>query len=892
MVGGPTFGRLWKTSLPLAPADQVFAQPLVMGGTVFVATEGNNLYALDAESGSIKASRALGPAWRAADIGCSDLKPYVGITGTPVIDTATRTAYLFSKRYLDDRPSPAPENTVWYAHAVDVDTLAERPNFPVRIQGTASNDPNIRFGAFAQLQRPALLLMNGVVYAGFGGHCDAPTFRGWVVGVGIDGQIKTLFTAEVYEKGGAGIWQSGGGLVSDGPGRIFFVTGNGFLDADNTPQAQPTGHLSQSVVRLQVQGDGSLRAMDFFAPYNRSTLDLADTDFGSGAPVALPSEYFGTTTHPRLMVASGKAGVLYLLDREDLGGFRQGSGGGDDVLAGVNAAAGMWSRPAVYPPAGLVYVVSNSQPMQAFRYGVGADGRPTLSEAGRTPNPFGYTSGSPIVTSDGTRAGSALVWVTFSTSTYGDAQLRAYDAVPDPAGTLNLRFMDGYGVHAKFSVPGVGAGRIYVGTADGHVLGYGAPITNPVSSAPLDFGAVVVGKAAARDAVITANQPVTITGVTVASGDFTLGTPMPALPAPLVPGNTLTVPVQFAPTAAALRAATIEVTTSGGPVSIPVQGRGEAPAAMLTATPSTISFGGLARGRDRVVNVVLGNAGAQPLTWQSYTAPSAPFSVGTLPAVGTTLAPGQQLPVALTFAPTAVGSFTGSLVVGSTGGAVTVYLAGSAGEPPALSVMPATLDFGTVVSGESATRSFTVRNAGGADLTITKSKAPGGGTFLARSPLDEGTVIAPGTARTLMVAFLPTSPGPAQDQWQITGDDASGMQVVTFNGVGQTWQDGGAPAADGPAGPPPAIDTPVVSADAPVAPDSGADAGTAAETAAGPRRPWTSLSSAAPTAAAAPWAANLEATRPPSGWCPSALLAIARRRRSLSSPGGPPTVRG
>jgi hypothetical protein len=163
----------------------------------------------------------------------------------------------------------------------------------VRIQGTASNDPGIRFGAFTQLQRPALLLMDGVVYAGFGGHCDAATFRGWVVGVGTDGQIKTLFTAEVYEKGGAGIWQSGGGLVSDGPGRIFFVTGNGFLDADNTPQAQPTGHLSQSVVRLQVQGDGSLRAMDFFAPYNRSTLDLADTDFGSGAPVALPPSTSG-----------------------------------------------------------------------------------------------------------------------------------------------------------------------------------------------------------------------------------------------------------------------------------------------------------------------------------------------------------------------------------------------------------------------------------------------------------------------------------------------------------------------------------------------------------------------------------------------------------------------
>jgi len=122
------------------------------------------------------------------------------------------------------------------------------------------------------------------------------------------------------------------------------------------------------------------------------------------------------------------------------------------------------------------------------------------------------------------------------------------------------------------------------------------------------------------------------------------------------------------------------------------------------------------------------------------------------------------------------------LVVGSSGGEVTVYLAGAAGEPPLLWIMPTTLDFGTLAPGATASHSFTVRNGGGSDLVITKSKPPGLGVFRAASPLDEGTVIAPGVARTLSVAFAPAAPGAFQDQWLITGDDGNGMSTVTFTG--------------------------------------------------------------------------------------------------------------
>src|SRR5262249_22569458 len=130
IVGGANFGRLFKTALTLTPGEQVLAQPLVYNGKVFVATEANNLYLLDAVSGAITNSRALGAAYNASGgLGCGDIQPTVGITGTPVIDTSSGTAYFYSKSSAG----------VWTFHAVDAGTLAERAGFPVTITGTAQN---------------------------------------------------------------------------------------------------------------------------------------------------------------------------------------------------------------------------------------------------------------------------------------------------------------------------------------------------------------------------------------------------------------------------------------------------------------------------------------------------------------------------------------------------------------------------------------------------------------------------------------------------------------------------------------------------------------------------------------------------------------------------------
>ena len=118
----------------------------------------------------------LGTPWNPADIGCGDIAPSVGTTATPVIDSSTDTVYLTHKTYVSG-------TAAWFMDALDVATGQERTGFPVRLGGTADNNSNISFLAANQQQRPGLLLIGGVVYAGFGGHCDIGPYQGWVFGV-------------------------------------------------------------------------------------------------------------------------------------------------------------------------------------------------------------------------------------------------------------------------------------------------------------------------------------------------------------------------------------------------------------------------------------------------------------------------------------------------------------------------------------------------------------------------------------------------------------------------------------------------------------------------------------------------------------------------------------
>ena len=482
-VASSSFGQLFATQLD----GQVYAQPIIANGVLFAATENNNIYGLNPATGATIWSRNIGPAWPAATIGCGDLTPNIGITSTPVYDPSSGTVYFTAK--VNDGPDA--QHPDWYLHAVDITTGAERSGFPTLIQGAPANDPANPFNGYTAMQRAGLLLLDGVVYAGFASHCDTSPYNGYVVGVNAStGQQTTMWTTEVGTASGmGGIWQSGGGLVSDGSGQIYVATGNGNTsggDPGPGPGNSPPGNLGDSVIHLQVNSDGSLTPVDFFSPSNNSSLAANDTDLGAGGPMAIPDGY-GTSANPHLMVEVGKDGRVFLLDRDSLGGMGQGANGGDAVLQTAGPISGVWGHPAFFGgDSGYVYLIGNGGPLTAFQLGAdSSSGLPTLTQVGTSPNTFGYTSGSPVVTSNGTADSSALVWaVSVNDESGSGGTLYAYDAVPSN-GTLTQVFSAPIGTASKFTVPATDSGRVYVGTRDGIVYGFGSNGTTTGATGPV-----------------------------------------------------------------------------------------------------------------------------------------------------------------------------------------------------------------------------------------------------------------------------------------------------------------------------------------------------------------------------------------------------------------------
>ncbi len=244
--------------------------------------------------------------------------------------------------------------------AIDLANGSEEPGFPVELAGAAQNSSEQQFQATNELQRPGLLLMEGVVYAGFGSDCDITPYQGWIFGVSTTGAIKARWVAQ-SKYSVSGIWQSGAGLTSDKPGNILISTGNGDTPEGPTPGTTPPGNLAESILRLQVQPDGSLKATDFFAPFDAEVLSSWDADFGSGGVTGLPEAYFGTPSIPHLAVAVGKDGYVYLLNRDNLGGIGEGPSGSDNVVQRIGPYGGVWSRPGVWPgEGGWVYIPTAS----------------------------------------------------------------------------------------------------------------------------------------------------------------------------------------------------------------------------------------------------------------------------------------------------------------------------------------------------------------------------------------------------------------------------------------------------------------------------------------------------------------------------------------------------
>jgi len=304
----------------VAVDDTVYAQPLIVPevairqgasttthDVVYVVTENNTIYAIDANNGAILRTRNLGAAVTAIPNSCNNNGPRVGIESTPVIDLSHHAMYLMAYTEAGGR-------SMYRLHAIDLSTLNDqRPPAIVAASHALNNGSTMAFSAADQRQRAALLLADGNVYAGFTSWCDTTPARGWLLGWRAATlqplPANTLTDRKAPPSKLASIWMSGSGIAAVS-GHLYFVTGN-----TNNLGYDSAANLSESVVKVSAN---LAHVLDFFTPSNVSALDQSDTDFGSGGVLLLPDQA-GAVRH--LAAAAGKDGRLFLLNREHLGGF-------------------------------------------------------------------------------------------------------------------------------------------------------------------------------------------------------------------------------------------------------------------------------------------------------------------------------------------------------------------------------------------------------------------------------------------------------------------------------------------------------------------------------------------------------------------------------------------
>jgi hypothetical protein len=316
-------------------SGQFFAQPLYWqppGGKpalLIAVTENNVVYALDARSGQTVWKRELGPPVAREALPCGDIAP-LGVTGTPVIDAASETLFLDAAINLPSGPSH-------FVFALALKDGSIVPGWPVDVRD-AFADENPPFLASTQNQRGALLVVNNTVYVPFGSFFDCRPYHGTVVGVSLSDPHKV--TRWATRAGGGGVWAPGG-VASDG-NSLFVATGNTY-DTDTMDWSD-----GEAIIRLSLDLQGPPDQGDYFTPADWRDLDAQDSDLGGISPLLIDLPDSGSQRP--VVLAIGKDGKAYLLDRLNLGGV-----GGALAVAKVSTH-GAYAGAAVYPVADSIYV--------------------------------------------------------------------------------------------------------------------------------------------------------------------------------------------------------------------------------------------------------------------------------------------------------------------------------------------------------------------------------------------------------------------------------------------------------------------------------------------------------------------------------------------------------
>src|SRR5215467_5187109 len=369
----------------------VYAQPLYIekGGAkavIIAVTESNNVYALDAAKGSIIWQRNVGEPVSADDLICTKLDP-MGITGTPIVDLASRA--LFFDAMITPDGGQTKKHLLF---SLNVDTGDVNLGWPIDVEATASYN-GVDFTAAIQQQRPALGIVGGILYVGYGSMADCSMFHGWLIGVPIDNPESVTAWAAATDTHGGSIWGVGG-IASDGK-NPFVTTGNTF--------SPPNWQDGEAVIRFQPGPIFSGSPVDYWVPENWLDLDAFDNDLGGSGPLLVDVP---DATPSHLVVALGKDRNAYLLNRDNLGGISAPIAS-SQVASAVILQAGVTYRTKQSTYVALRANNDGNTVLTTFR--ITASDPPTIAGGWNVTRGSGGC-GSPFVTStDGTN--NMIVWV-------------------------------------------------------------------------------------------------------------------------------------------------------------------------------------------------------------------------------------------------------------------------------------------------------------------------------------------------------------------------------------------------------------------------------------------------------------------------------------------------
>lgn len=499
-VGSKKFGLLHTVSLD----DQVDTQPLVVSDetttrgvnpglhdVTYVATESNTVYAIDASSGTVLFQQNLGTPVP-LPLGCLNNGPNVGIDGTPVIDLNANVMYVIAYTLQAGTPQ-------YFIHELSLANLTDVVS-PVMVTAShlLTDGTTYTFNATVQRQRPALLLSNGNVYAGFGSFCDFGTSlsRGWLLGWQA-GSLAPMAANELTDQLAtsqnnyflSAIWMSGYGISADPDGNVYFVTGNS--DPSGTSYNSVT-NIAETAAKMTPD---LTQLLTFFTPSNVAKLDQTDDDFGGGGMLLLPR----SVAPVPLAAAAGKPGTMFLMNANSLGGFN--TRGRDQVLD-EQTIGRCWC--------GLSYfdATSDSKPRIVASGGTQMTVWKVLSTAEKlslvalSPTlPSGQDPGFfTTISSDGSKAG-AIIWALARPQTVpGNITLLAFKSEATGSSLLQTLFQAPAGAWASGGgnanlVPVVANGQVYVasfqqldifGLLHGNAK-FAQPA--PAKARPINFGA-------------------------------------------------------------------------------------------------------------------------------------------------------------------------------------------------------------------------------------------------------------------------------------------------------------------------------------------------------------------------------------------------------------------